>query len=168
LRPVNQPIASTATFPQIGPGVRRRGFISPALGLFLLLFTVALVPIAVGDVAMITNTRDRLTNLAVANLRERSTSTANAMDSYVQARRRDIIVVSQLPDVIAYLQNQNDQVQRDAARGALQLAASVSQAYESIAALSLDGAIVAASILSDEGTNVRFRDYYQNARAGAV
>jgi C4-dicarboxylate-specific signal transduction histidine kinase len=166
---MNQPIASNAaTLPQIGPSVRRRGFLSPALGLFLLLFTVALVPIAVGDVAIITNTRDRLTNLAVANLRERSTSTANAMDAYVQARRRDIVLVSQLPDVIAYLQNQDDEVQRDAARGALQLAASVSQAYESIAALSLDGAIVAASVLSDEGTNVRFRDYYQNARAGAV
>jgi C4-dicarboxylate-specific signal transduction histidine kinase len=166
---MKQPIASTgATFPQIGAGVRPRGVLSPALGLFVMLFAIALVPIAVGDVAMITNTRERLTNLAVANLRERSTSTASAMDTYVQARRRDIVVVSQLPDVIAYLQNQNDQIQRDAARGALQIAASVSQAYESVAALSLDGAIVAASVLSDEGTNVRFRDYFQNARAGTV
>jgi C4-dicarboxylate-specific signal transduction histidine kinase len=41
-----------------------------------------------------------------------------------------------------------------------------SPSYESIAIVSIDGTISAASIATDEGTNVRFRDYFLNARAG--
>ena len=128
---------------------------------------VAVVPVAATAFAIVQGTRDGLTDLSVANLRARSISTAAAMDTYLQNRRRDIVLVSQLPDVIAYAQNLGDAAQREAARAALAAAAAVSPAYESIAVLSLDGTIVAASIQSDEGTNVRFRDYFQNARTGS-
>ena len=157
-----------ASLPRLGAGLGSPAAPGFNLGLFLPLFLIMLIPIASVNVALITTTRSRLVELAVTNLRGRSISTAGAMDGYLQARRRDIVLVSQLPDVIAYLQNLTDPTQRGAARDALAAAASVSPAYESIAALSLDGTIVAASIQSDEGQNVRFRDYYQNARAGAV
>jgi C4-dicarboxylate-specific signal transduction histidine kinase len=163
---VKQTLASS--LPQIGPAIRPPAVPLLVIGLFVLLFTIALLPIVSVNVALVTTTRSRLVDLAVTNLRERSASTATAMDAYLQARRRDIVLVSQSPDVIAYLQNIGDPVQRNAARDALAAAAGASPAYESVAALGLDGTIVAASILSDEGTNVRFRDYYQNARAGAV
>ncbi|MFN2520536.1 MAG: cache domain-containing protein [Candidatus Limnocylindria bacterium] len=133
---------------------------------FAALLLVGMTPLALLNFATVQGTRDRLVELGVANLTSRSTSTTAAIDAYIQNRRRDIILVSQLPDVIAYAQNLNSPAQRDSARAALAAAASVSPAYESIAVLSLDGVIQAASIQTDEGTNVRFRDYFQNARTG--
>ena len=136
--------------------------------MFAVLLALAVLPLVATNVALTSTTRTRLIDLAVTNLRERSVTTATSIDTYLQARLKDIVIVSQHPDVIAYLQNQTDEDQRDVARSELMAAASVSPAYESIAALSLDGTIVAASTRPDEGTNVRFRDYFQNARAGSV
>lgn len=133
-----------------------------------MLLVIALIPVVAVNIALVSTTRARLTELAVSNATQRATSTAASMDAYLRSRRDDIVLVSEQPDVIAFLQNQTDPVQRDAARAAFSATAAVSPAYESIAALSLDGVIIAASVLSDEGTNVRFRDYFQNARAGAV
>lgn len=163
---MKQSVAST--LPHLGAGTPQRHFPTLGVGLFVILLVITLFPIAAVNIALVSTTRSRLTDLAVSNLRQRSVSTAAAMDGYIQARRQDIILVSELPDVIAYFQNQTDDGQREAARAAFAATAAVSPAYESIAALSLDGTIVAASVLSDEGSNVRFRDYFQNARAGAV
>ena len=160
--------AAAASLPRLSAGTAPRSFRFRGLGLFTVLLVIAVLPVLSTNLALTSTTRTRLVDLAVANLRERSVTTATSIDTYLQARRKDIVLVSQLPDVISYLQNLTDQVQRDAARTALMAAASVSPSYESIAALSLDGTIVAASTLPDEGTNVRFRDYYQNARAGSV
>jgi C4-dicarboxylate-specific signal transduction histidine kinase len=147
------------------PAFRLPAFLKafPMLGILLVL---GLAPMElVGSVAM-QGTRDRLTDLAVANLTSRSTATGASIDSYIQTRRRDIITVSQIPDVIAYAQNLGDQGQRNLARSALVAAASVGPEYESIAVLDLNGTVMAASIQTDEGTNLRFRDYFQNARTG--
>lgn len=133
-----------------------------------MLLVIALIPIVAVNIALVSTTRARLTDLAVSNITLRATSTAAAMDAYLEARRKDIVLVSEQPDVIAFLLNQTDRAQREAARAALAATAALSPAYESIAGLSLDGTIVVASTISDEGTNVRFRDYFQNARAGSV
>ncbi len=143
-----------------------RSPLRPWQTIFIALLVAGLLPLALLSFATAQGTRDRLTDLSVANLSARSTSTTAGIDAYIQSRRRDIILVSQLPDVIAYAQNQNSAAQRESARAALAAAAAVSPAYESIAILSLDGIIQAASIQTDEGTNVRFRDYFQNARTG--
>lgn len=132
------------------------------------LLVLGLLPMWLVNIAVVQGTRDRLTDLSVSNLTARSASTAAAIDEYIQSRRREILLVSQLPDVIAYALNLRDPTQRDVARAALAAAATVSPAYESIAVLSLDGNIMAASIQTDEGTNVRFRDYFQNARVGVT
>lgn len=142
-----------------------------ALGLvpvFLALLGVALLPLQVATNVAIPSTRDRLVDLAVANVTARSTQTAAAIDAYIQTRRKDIVNVSQMPDIIAYAQNIGDQQQRGLARASLAAAAAVAPEYESIAVLDLTGTIMAASIQTDEGTNVRFRDYFQNARTGQV
>ena len=157
------PIAARAT--DVGITVERSG-LARAWPILVALLMLGLLPAALVNYTALQGTRDRLTELTVANLKARSTSTATAIDTYIQARRRDIIVVSQLPDVIAYAQNLGDPTQRDLARAALAGAATATPAYESIAVLSLDGTIMAASIQTDEGSNLRFRDYFQNARAG--
>jgi C4-dicarboxylate-specific signal transduction histidine kinase len=147
------------------PAFRVPAFLK-VIPVFGLLLVLGLAPMElVGSVAL-QGTRDRLTDLAVANLTSRSTATAATIDSYIQTRRRDIIAVSQIPDIIAYAQNLGDAGQRGLARAALAAAASVGPEYESIAVLDLNGTIMAASIQTDEGTNLRFRDYFQNARTG--
>jgi C4-dicarboxylate-specific signal transduction histidine kinase len=154
--------ASTTT---TRPAFRVPAFLK-VIPMFGLLLVLGLAPMElVGSVAL-QGTRDRLTDLAVANLTSRSAATAATIDSYIQTRRRDIIAVSQIPDIIAYAQNLGDAGQRNLARAALAAAASVGPEYESIAVLDLNGTIIAASIQTDEGTNLRFRDYFQNARTG--
>lgn len=139
-----------------------------AIPLVVALLVLGLAPMQLVSSVALQGTRDRLTDLAVSNLTSRSVGTAASIDAYIQSRRRDIVTVSQFPDVIAYAQNLGDQAQRNLARAALATAATVGPEYESIAVLSLEGTIMAASIQTDEGTNVRFRDYFQNARAGQV
>jgi C4-dicarboxylate-specific signal transduction histidine kinase len=139
-----------------------------AIPVVLVLLVLGLAPMELVASVALQGTRDRLTDLVVANLTSRSSATAASIDSYIQTRRRDIINVSQFPDVIAYAQNLGDQTQRSLARAVLASAATAGTEYESIAVLDLNGTIMAASIQTDEGTNVRFRDYFQNARTGQV
>jgi len=146
----------------------RRPRILNVIPVLIALLLLGLAPLQLATNVAIPSTRARLVDLAVANINARSTGTANAIDAYIQTRRRDIISVSQLPDIIAYAQNIGDQAQRGLARAALAAAAAVAPEYESIAVLDLTGTIMAASIQTDEGTNVRFRDYFQNARTGQV
>lgn len=130
------------------------------------LLIVGVVPIAFVNAVSIQGTRDRLTGLGVTNVSERALGTAAAIDSYLQGPLGDVVLVSKLPAVIAYAQNVVDPDLRRAAREVLSAAAARSPNYESIAIVSIDGTIAAASIVSDEGTNIRFRDYFLNARAG--
>jgi len=159
------PVAAHAT--DAGVAIGSPGWLR-AIPILIVLLVLGIAPTVFVNYSALQGTRDQLTDLSVTNLRTRSMSTAASIDAYIQARRRDIVTVSQLPDVIAYAQNLGNQGQRDLARAALAGAATASTAYESIAILTLDGTIMAASIQTDEGTNVRFRDYFQNARAGLV
>src|ERR1700682_1941999 len=135
---------------------------------FVALLGLGLAPMLLVNATALQTAREKLIALTVSNLAMRSTSTAASLDASLQGRRRDIISASQAPDVIAYAQNLNNQPQRALARAALAMTAAVGPEYESVALLSLDGTIMAASIQTDEGTNVRFRDYFQTARAGSV
>lgn len=159
------PVVAHATDAGVVTGQSALGRTIPIL---IVLLVLGIAPTVFVNYTALQGTRDRLVDLSVTNLRARSTSTAASIDAYIQARRRDIVAVSQVPDVIAYAQNLTNPGQRDLARAALASAATSSTAYESIAVLTLDGTIMAASIQTDEGTNVRFRDYFQNARAGLV
>jgi len=158
-------LAAPTTTTKTRLAIRPPAFLT-TIPIVVALLVLGLAPMQLVSSVALQGTRDRLTELAVANLTSRSTATAASIDSYIQTRRRDIITVSQLPDVIAYAQNLGDQAQRNLARAALAAAATVGPEYESIAVLDLNGTIMAASIQTDEGTNVRFRDYFQNARTG--
>ena len=132
------------------------------------LLVVGVVPITLVGVFSLQHTRDGLTSLGVTNLHARSVGTAAAIDSYLQARLGDIVVVSRLPDVVRYAQAPNDATAKASAREALRVAAARSPEYESIALVDLAGTIEAASVPSDEGTSVAFREYFLNAKSGAA
>lgn len=130
------------------------------------LLIVGVVPIALVSAISIQKTRSDLTTLGVTNIQQRSTSTAGAIDAYLQSRLGDIILVGKLPDVVRLGQNLTDAKARDAARQALVAAAARSPEYESIAVVDPNGTIIAASVASDEGTSVKFREYFTTAMKG--
>lgn len=123
------------------------------------LLVVGVVPILLVSVVSIRSTRSDLIDLGVTNIQQRSTGTAAALDAYLTNRLEDIVLVSRIPDVIRFVVY-NDPAIKDAARDALKAAASRSQEYESVAIVDLTGRIVAASLPTDEGTDVKFREYF--------
>ena len=123
------------------------------------LLVVGVVPIALVSVVSIQKTRTDLTDLGVTNIQQRSTSTAAALDAYLQNRLDDIVLVSRLPDVLQYASTYGAAA-KDPAREALKAAAARSPEYESVAVVDMTGKIVAASVATDEGTDVKFRQYF--------
>src|SRR5438046_9199832 len=120
------------------------------------LLIVGVAPIALVSVVSTHNTRNDLTSLGVTNIRQRSTSTANAIDAYLASRLGDIVLVAKLPDIVRYATNLGDQESRGAARTALAAAAPRSPGYDPGPVVDRQGTIVAASIPTDEGTSVAF------------
>jgi len=132
------------------------------------LLIVGVVPIALVSAISIQNTRKDLTNLGITNIQQRSTSTASAIDAYLQSRLGDIILVGKLPDIVRFGQNLSNTAARDAARLALSAAAARAPEYESVAVVDPNGTIVAASVQTDEGTSVKFREYFTTAIKGTA
>ncbi|HLQ05683.1 MAG TPA: cache and HAMP domain-containing protein [Verrucomicrobiae bacterium] len=130
------------------------------------LLVVGVVPIALVSTVSINNTRNDLTTLGVTNIQQRSTSTAASIDAYLQSRLGDIILVGKLPDIVRFGANLSDPAAKNAARQALAAAAARSPEYESVAVVDPNGTIVAASIATDEGTSVKFREYFLTAFKG--
>jgi C4-dicarboxylate-specific signal transduction histidine kinase len=130
------------------------------------LLVVGVVPIALVSAVSINNTRSDLTALGVTNIQQRSTSTASAIDAYLQSRLGDIVLVGKLPDIVRFGQNLGDAAAKAAARQALVAAAARSPEYESVAVVDPNGTIVAASVATDEGTSVKFREYFTTAFKG--
>src|SRR5712691_1204198 len=97
------------------------------------LLIVGVAPIALVSAVSTHNTRNDLTALGVTNIRQRSTSTANAIDAYLASRLGDIILVAKLPDIIRYATNAGDQEAREAAPAALSAVAAPPPEYESVA-----------------------------------
>src|SRR5437867_7038055 len=116
--------------------------------------------------ASVTRTRDQLTALGVTNIKQRSSATASAIDAYLQSRLGDIVMVGKLPDVIWFAGAMGDPAAKTSARQALSAAAARSPEYESVAVVDKNGTIVAASIQTDEGTSVKFREYFITAFGG--
>ena len=122
------------------------------------LLVVGVVPIALVSVVSIQKTRGDLTALGVTNIQQRSTSTAAALDAYLQNRLDDIVLVSRIPDVVRYAAS-SDPALKESATNAMKAAAARSSEYESVAVVNAAGKIIAASVATDEGTDVKFRQY---------
>jgi methyl-accepting chemotaxis protein len=132
------------------------------------LLVVGLVPAAVVSLSSVQRTRDQLTQLAVENIRQRSAATASAIDAYLESRLSDIVIVTRLPEVIRHAQNTTDAGAKTSAREAMRAVAARAAEYESIAIVDPSGTIVTATIASDEGTSVAFREYFLTALKGTA
>src|SRR2546428_7196000 len=130
------------------------------------LLIVGVAPIALVSVVSSRNPRYDLATLGVTNFRRGSTSAANAIDAYLASRLGDIILVARLPDIVNYATSLNDQQARAGARVARSAAAARAPEYESVAVVDPKGTMVAASVLTDEGTSVAFREYFLTAMKG--
>lgn len=128
------------------------------------LLVVGVAPILLVSVVSIRSTRSDLIDLGVTNIQQRSTGTAAALDAYLTNRLGDIVQVSRTPDVIRSVVYDDPSI-KDAARDALRVAASRSQEYESVAIVDLTGRIVAASLPTEEGTVVKFHEYFLQPKA---
>ncbi len=144
------------------------GFLRPRFWqkVLVALLVVGVVPIALVSAVSINSTRNDLTALGVTNIQQRSTSTASAIDAYLSSRLGDIVLVGKLPDIVRFGANLGDANAKAAARLALSAAAARSPEYESVAVVAPDGKIAAASVLTDEGTSVAFREYFLTAMKG--
>jgi len=69
------------------------------------------------------------------------------------------VLVSRLPDVVRYA-TAADPASKEAAREALKAAGARSPEYESVAVVDMTGKIANASVATDEGTDVKFRQYF--------
>ena len=130
------------------------------------LLVVGVVPIGLVSAVSVTTTRDELTELGVTNIRQRALSTASSIDAYLASRLGDIVLVARIPDVVRHATYPFDPDVKEAARDALKAAAARSPEYESVGFVDLTGKITTASILTDEGTSVAFREYFLTAKAG--
>jgi C4-dicarboxylate-specific signal transduction histidine kinase len=130
------------------------------------LLCVGVIPVALVSLVSVQTTRSDLTALGVTNIQQRSTSTAGSIDAYLQSRLGDIVLVGKLPDIVRFGMSLKDNDAKAAARVALSAAAARSPEYESVAVVDPDGTIVAASVLTDEGTSVKFREYFITAFKG--
>jgi C4-dicarboxylate-specific signal transduction histidine kinase len=130
------------------------------------LLCVGVIPVALVSLVSVQTTRSDLTALGVTNIQQRSTSTAGSIDAYLQSRLGDIVLVGKLPDIVRFGLSLKDNDAKAAARVALSAAAARSPEYESVAVVDPDGTIVAASVLTDEGTSVKFREYFTTAFKG--
>src|SRR3989442_1797585 len=97
------------------------------------LLIVGVAPIALVSVVSTHNTRNDLTSLGVTNIRQRSTSTANAIDAYLASRLGDIILVAKLPDIVRYATNLSDHGSLATGRTALGASAARASPDESVA-----------------------------------
>ena len=131
---------------------------------FAALLVVGVAPILLVSALSIRSTRGDLIDLGVTNIQQRSTGTAAALDAYLANRLEDIVLVSRIPDVIRFVVY-NDPAIREAARDALKAAAARSLEYESVAIVDLSGRIVVSSVPTDEGTDVKFREYFVQPKA---
>lgn len=130
------------------------------------LLIVGVLPIGLVSAVSVTTTRGELTELGVTNIRQRALSTANAIDAYIASRLGDIVLVARIPDVVRHATYPLDADVKNAARDALKAAAARSPEYESVGFVDLTGKITTASIQTDEGTSVAFREYFLTAKAG--
>jgi C4-dicarboxylate-specific signal transduction histidine kinase len=123
------------------------------------LLVVGVVPIALVSIVSIQKTRTDLTSLGVTNIQQRSTSTAAALDAYLQNRLDDIVLVSRIPDVVRYATSYDPAI-KEIARDALKAATARSAEYESVGVVDMTGKMSVSSVPTDDNTDLKFRQYF--------
>ncbi len=127
---------------------------------------VMLPALVITGVASTTLARNAMLDQARVTLLSAGRNTSGAIDQYLTAHHEDIVMISKLPEVMAYGANPNDAVAKTNALKAL-IAATGKMNYESVAVVNTRGIVTLSSYEADVNENVSSREYFQPAIAGA-
>jgi C4-dicarboxylate-specific signal transduction histidine kinase len=133
--------------------------------LLIAFIIAAFVPLSIEAFTAIQASTQSLLAQGTTNLVTRSASTSNAIDQYLIAHREDIVSLSLLQSMVAYVTNPNDaQIKTNALKELKSLA---NKKYiESIAIMDFNGVVILSSSDADINTNVQFRPYFLEAMKG--
>ncbi len=106
--------------------------------------------------------RNAMLDQARVTLMSTGRNTGAAIDQYLLAHREDIVMLSKLPEILAYAASPNDNAARANALKTL-TAASAKRDYDSVAIVNPRGATLLSSHGPDIGENVGSRDYFEPA-----
>lgn len=115
--------------------------------------------------ASTTLSRNAMLDQARVTLLSAGRNTSSAIDQYLVAHREDIVLLSKLPEIMAYGANPNDTSAKSNALRAL-IAATAKMNYDSVAVVNASGVVILSSYEPDIGENVSTRDYFQPAMGG--
>jgi len=133
--------------------------------LLIAFIIAAFLPLGSEAYTAITASTRYLLAQGTTNLVSHSTSTSNAIDQYLISHREDIVSLSLLQSMVAYVTNPSDaQLKTNALKELISL--SNKKHIESIAIMDSNGVITLSSSDADINTNVQFRPYFLEAMKG--
>lgn len=135
--------------------------------LMLAFVAFAILPLVVAGSISVNAARDALLSQAKINLLSYSHHTANQLDQYLANHSDDIVMVSQLSEVAAFMANPNDSTTRARVLKVLSTAAN-RRDYESVSLVDATGATVFSSSERDIGMDVNQSQDYVQAMRGAI
>ncbi len=135
------------------------------LTLFFLVLT--LVPLFLITFFVNTSSRSALLSQGASSLQSAGRSTVSQIDAELSDQREYITVVGQMPDLVRFVENQTDPNAVDSALRSLRVAVNKSPFYESVAIVNPQGKVILSSIVTEVGTDLQFRPYFQAAMQGA-
>lgn len=126
---------------------------------------VLAAPLIVSAVATITVSRNALLAEGNSRLAAQSADTSTVLDSYLTVHREDILMASQLPDVVVYATNPNEATARANALTALSVLATRPD-YSSVAIINRQGNVLYSTDSLDTAEVVSSRQYFAPAIGG--
>lgn len=144
----------------------RRPRVSIRYKLVVLFLAVTLIPLAVATALARTNTQDALLSMGRSNQEARAQNTTRVIDEYLTSRLADMTASGNLPDIKDYAITPQDAAKRERARAALTALQKKDTNYESVAILDKNGTVIVSSLAAEDGINLKFRPYFQDALLG--
>ncbi len=138
------------------------------IGFKLTVFFLVLTLVPLFLIASFVNTysRNSLLDHGATSLQAAGRSTVRQIESQLGDEREYMTVVGQLPQLAAFVQNPTDANAVDSALKTLRVAATKSPFYESVAILNPQGKVILSSVVTEVGTDLPFRPYFQTAMKG--
>ena len=134
--------------------------------LIVVVMALALIPLGVATVLARDNAETALSEMGRANQEARAQNTGRVIDEYLNAHLSDAGAMGGMPEMREFAAAPDTGSRRERARAALTAMQKKDPNYESVALLDPDGRVWASSVAAEEGTNLRFRPYFQQALAG--
>ncbi len=126
---------------------------------------IILPALLITGITSTTLSRNAMLDQARVTLLSAGRNTSSAVDQYLMSHREDIIMLSKLPEIMAFGANPNDTTAMANALKAL-TAATAKMNYDSVAIVNTRGVVILSSYEPDMGENVSSREYFQPAIQG--